>query len=694
MKTPRLIIGLCLSIFLGLIPLNTKSQTGSLDVCVSCIGGGSIAGAIISVGNLYIDTTGTSGCVYFTDIPVGTWDVTCEIEGYSIPPTMVEIIEGMTTQSNFELYCSIFIVDPLNIEAWLEPNQQEIEIITLSNPGLESVDWSADLEIFPPAGTDDFLDVQFMYPLSGTTGEKGIECDSEYFYVTSINGEVYKYALDGTFLETFSIGFNFSDLAFNGTYFYGGTGSLTIYEMDFYTQTIVSTFTAPENVRAIAYNHDENIFYGYSWGGNIIAFDPSGAMLGSAPVGPSEAVYSGFAYDNVTEAGPYLWGYGLTGSELNVLVQLQLPSLQETGFTVNLDSLLGVPLNNVSGGLFTHPEILPDTWTLGGVVTDEWIWGLELAETFTWISIEPTSGTLGPGESEEMEVYLDATDYIPWTYQADIQFSTIPNVGSPVVDVTMVIPGPPMPPYDLEATINCVTVDLIWELSNLYYPPVTFNVYRNEEMIANVPDKFYSDSLVIPEVQYEYAVSAVYTIGETMPSFPINITVPLPDELEPLNLDFTYINGGIICFSWETNACLQPETYSLYRNSELIAILFEPEYCDTLTTPGLYEYYVTATYYFGDFGPSNTFYFIFTETSEIAQSDIKLFPNPTKDNLFIKSPKMIERIEIFNNTGRVITNKKVNSKSYQLDVLHFNPGIYFIKIETEYDMILRKIVIE
>ena len=341
MKTPKLIISICLIFILGIISNESKSQTGDLDVCVSCIGGDGIPGVIISVGGIYIDTTGIDGCVYFTDIPAGSWSVTCELEGYNIPPSMVEIVEGMTTESNFEVYCPIFMVDPLNIEVVLEPNQQTTEIITLSNPGLESVDWSAELEIFLPANTDDFLDVQFMYPLSGTAGEKGIECDGEYFWVTTLGGEVHKYALNGAFLESFSIGLILSDLAFNGTYFYGATGTPTIYEMDFSTQFIVSTFNAPGNVRAIAYNHDENIFYGYSWGGDIIAFDPSGIMLGSAPLGPSGTNFSGFAYDNVTDGGPYLWGYGLTGTELNVLVQLQLPTMQETGFTSQPGFIVG-----------------------------------------------------------------------------------------------------------------------------------------------------------------------------------------------------------------------------------------------------------------------------------------------------------------------------------------------------------------
>ena len=700
MKTPKLIFGLCLILLFGTIPFTTKSQTGSLDVCVHCIGGDGIAGAIISVSNLYIDTTNVSGCVNFSEIPVGTWNVTCEIEGYNIPSSMVEIIEGITTQSNFELYCPIFIVDPLNIEAWLEPNQQTTEIITLSNPGLESVDWSAYLEVFPPDGTDDFLDVQFMYPLSGTTGEKGIECDGKYFWVTTLGNEVYKYALDGTLIETFP-GFSFTDMAFNGTYFYGGTGSTTIYEVDLYNQAIiVSTFTAPGNVRAIAYNHDENIFYGYSWGGNIIAFDPTGALLGSAPIGPSKAVYSGFAYDNVTEGGPYLWGYGLTGSELNVLVQLQLPSLQETGFTVNLDSLLGVPLNNVSGGLFTHPEILPDIWTLGGVVTDEWIWGLELAEIFTWISIEPTSGTLEPGESEEMLVYLDATGIPPWIYEAEIQFNTIPNVGSPVVEVLLGIEGQPWV-QNLQAETNCTDVILNWETMPPGMPADSFHVYKDSIWYATTFDTQFVDSLVFPETERTYYATGYFYNGwESNQTNHVNVTVPLPDSLEPLNLDILpyYPQYYDISLWWdEPNSCLPPDGYNVYRDGEKInsALVTELTYID----PGsalLYSitYHVTAMYYFGESGFSNSAFYANSNIESSIYKSVLIFPNPTKNKIFIQSSTMMNRIEIFNNIRMSVLTEHVNSDAHQLNVSGISPGIYFIKIETEQDMIVRKILIE
>ena len=333
---------------------------------------------------------------------------------------------------------------------------------------------------------------------------------------------------------------------------------------------------------------------------------------------------------------------------------------------------MGVPLNNVSGGLFTHPDILSDTWTLGGVVTDEWIWGLELGEnqTWNWISIALTSGTLEPGESEEMEVYFDATDFIPWSYEAEIQFSTIPDVGSPVVEVSMDIEGPPMPPYNLEAAINCVIVDLTWELSPLYYPPVTFNVYRNDEFVANVSDLFYSDTSGYPEIPYEYTVTSVYTIGETFPSQPANTIIPLPDSLEPLNLYYSSLPYNLILLTWfSPSACIEPIGYNVYCDNTIIGFIEDTSF---LCSYGFYEFWVTAVYYFGESNPSNSI--IITGLPETDLLEIIIYPNPAKDKLYIQSPEILSKIELFNNIGMVISNKKVNSKTFELDVSHFSPG--------------------
>lgn len=669
------------------------SQFGSLEgYLTNCISGDPIEGGTVEIAGNTV-TTGNDGHFFIESVPAGIWELTYNASGYCPPfdPVMVTIEEGIATSVDVCLSPAELEVEPTSINVTLDPNATTTETIILYNPGTCNIDWSADLVISPPAIADEFLDAQFQYPLNGSTGQSGIECDGEYFYISGTNGQISRYALDGTFIETLSISFFGSDLAFNGTYFYGGNGSSTVYEMDFYTQTIISSFNVAENVRAIAYNQDLDIFYGYSWGGNIIAFDPSGALIATAPVGPSGANYSGFAYDNSNADGPYLWGYGLVGTDPNTLVQIQLPDLVETGLIISLGDLLPEPLSNSAGGLFTQPDIFPGTLTLGGVVTDEWIWGLELSEYYTWVSIGPASGTIAPGETEEMEVNFDAINLLPGIYESEINFTTVPGVNVPVVDITMTIEGMCYP-CNLQAELFCTNITLQWEMCPAGCNPAdSYNIYQNGELIANVQEMNYTDSLLFPDSTYDYEITAIYGGDESPPAILEEVYVPTPDDLEPFNLDFI-TSGDEITLFWNSPAsCVEPMGFNLYRDNTLINTSLITDTSITVSI-GNYSFFVTAVYYFGESNPSNSI--IITGTTETNKNIVNVFPNPVKSIINITSPTKIKTMKLLSNTGQVILEKEINSLHYRLDISLYERGIYFIKLDSEQATLIKKIVIE
>ncbi len=209
--------------------------------------------------------------------------------------------------------------------------------------------------------------------------------------------------------------------------------------MDFENQILISTFTAPTDCRAIAYNEDQEVFYANNWSSPIVKFDKAGNNLGSFNVGPDGAEYYGFAYDNATLGGPFLWGYAQVGDSKNEIIQIQLPSGTETGFTLDVATKLSGQVYNFAGGLFAYPNLVIGKWTLGGLVQNEWIWGLELTDAQTWISISPNSGSLTGGMNQDVTVLFDATELIPGIYEAEIHFTSTPNVGVPVVQVEMTV---------------------------------------------------------------------------------------------------------------------------------------------------------------------------------------------------------------------------------------------------------------
>jgi len=73
---------------------------------------------------------------------------------------------------------------------------------------------------------------------------------------------------------------------------------------------------------------------------------------------------------------------------------------------------------------------------------------------------------------------------------------------------------------------------------------------------------------------------------------------------------------------------------------------------------------------------------------------IKIYPNPTNNIVKIESSnKIINKIEILDITGRTVYQYKKESKKYTINVYNYPKGIYVIKIETENQTIIKKLII-
>jgi hypothetical protein len=657
-----------------------------------------IEGAIINVGSAS-GTTGSDGTYNIPGILVGNYIATCSATGYNPATAPVTILEDQTTTQDFSLTAPDFIVNPLSVEVTLEPNQLLDDYVNMSNPGLGTVDWDAGIVVIEDGGSDALFDLQFDWPVGNATGEAGIETDGNYIYTTLWNGtEFCKYEMNGTYIGTFSCGSAgaIRDLAFDGTNFFGAAAATTVFEMDFTNGIVVSSFTAPLAVRAIAYNQDEDVFYGNNWSDNITKFDQTGANLGSFPCGPVGSDYYGFAYDNSSPGAPYLWGYAQTGNTLNELVQIQLPSGVETGVTFDVGSVAGVG-TGIAGGLAITDAIVPGFYTLLGTAQNVDIWGLELCVSGpVWLTIEPNSGILAPSTNEDMTLHFNATDILPGIYQAEIHFSTDPNVGSPIVDVMMTVEGL-IPPVNLTTSFSCTDVILSWQMPTGGNPD-SWNIYKDGELLGNSTAMSYTDAMVMPEVEYGYYIKAVYAGEESMPTTTKYITVPIPSNLPPSGLEalINTPNENDVTLNWDApNACLDPDGYNIIRdgvqiNTNLVTAL---TYVDPALIPGLFEYKVKAVYYFGESGFSNPVYALITDINEVSADQIRIFPNPASQMVTIESTMEITGIKVFNNSGQIVLDEKFNALNYRIDVSQFERGVYYIRLETGDTKILRKITI-
>jgi hypothetical protein len=419
------------------------------------------------------------------DVFTGDYALNCFREGYNPQNLIVTIENEVTLVENFVLTHPEILVSPMLVQVTLPPGETGQEAATIENNGNGPLNWAASVQLSGKKSKD-YLDLQFEYPVAQGVGEAGIETDGNFLYTTRWNGsDILKYDPDGNFIESFSIPgvSGLRDLAFDGTWFYGSAAIPVVWEMDFENKELVSSFTAPNSVRAIAWVDGEEVFYANNFNSPVIKFDKMGNDLGGFPVGPEGSDYYGFAYDPVSIGGPFLWGYAQNGENQNTLVQIQLPSGNETGFTLDVVPLLSGPLFNMAGGLFTHPNLVFGKWTLGGLVQNETIWGLDLGDAQTWVWLEPNIGTLEPGTSQDLIVHFDATELEPGQYEAGIYFNSDPAVGNPVMDIqlstliseVLTMDSPKVRIYPNPVT-TVLTIESSSEIENIAIRTVTGNV--------------------------------------------------------------------------------------------------------------------------------------------------------------------------------------------------------------------------
>jgi hypothetical protein len=77
---------------------------------------------------------------------------------------------------------------------------------------------------------------------------------------------------------------------------------------------------------------------------------------------------------------------------------------------------------------------------------------------------------------------------------------------------------------------------------------------------------------------------------------------------------------------------------------------------------------------------------------ETDAKSLLIYPNPTNGKINIEANNIAE-IEIVNVVGQSVAIFKVNADFYEIDMTGFDTGVYFINVETENEIITKKIIL-
>ena len=153
--------------------------------------------------------------------------------------------------------------------------------------------------------------------------------------------------------------------------------------------------------------------------------------------------------------------------------------------------------------------------------------------------------------------------------------------------------SPPAAPTGLAAgTVGATSVSLTWDVT-----PSTdsYLVFRNGVQVANPGANSWTDSNLVPDTPYSYAVAARNASGDSAPSATLNVTTQAlsPPPAPPTGLTAVATSDTAVLFSWSaSNGALD---YVVYRDGQEIGATASMNWNDSGRVPATtYSYSVAA----------------------------------------------------------------------------------------------------
>ena len=307
---------------------------------------------------------------------------------------------------------------------------------TFSDPAPTSEQWKG--ERYPG-------EILWWYDVQEPTGDPqctGVEFDGTYYYVTGGNAgsepnKIHIFDVDGNYItsvdQVSSPGWGWIDIAYDGNHMYSSDDS---YITEWYITglpddpvlNLVTDFPGPLSGNyGLAYDPATDHFWSAKFSEPIYEFDRSGTVINSFTNSYS---ILGLAWDDVSGDGPWLWVYS---AHPGTIRQFDPINGVYTGVVYN-------PGGEYAGGACLYLQEGRAIFT--GLIQGghDLIFGMEF---YSWISAEPLSGTVSPGEMVEVIIHFNANMATNYNiYNAELLIHNNSSTPTITVPVTMEVSLP------------------------------------------------------------------------------------------------------------------------------------------------------------------------------------------------------------------------------------------------------------
>jgi len=233
--------------------------------------------------------------------------------------------------------------------------------------------------------------------------------------------------------------------------------------------------------------------------------------------------------------------------------------------------------------------------------------------------------------------------------------------------------------------------------------PIGYNIYRNGDGLnsALLTDRNFTE-YNLSESIYIYNIAAVFANNKESVSEISNIVCFFTPNLceEPVNLAGTAEkNTAIIIWDEPENINGELLGYNIYRDGTPInGILYtEQEYRDENLSNGTYLYQVSAVYEHCEeskWTEGVSVKIDDTNINNLQTDSFQIFPNPAHNELNIKGNIVPTSVCIYNITGQLLYETTQCATHMSISVSFMPTGIYFVRINSEYGNVMKKVIVE
>ncbi len=430
------------------------------------------------------------------NIPVGAeFDVFVIADDFLLYEESIRLDEAGDIDWNISLLHATCEIDEDEIDYAVEPNfvQDGIEF-NISNHGDGPLSWSVERHLLGDADADPWelrqelaagAEVEDSY-LSGVVYIDGL------YYVSGGNSreaENFIYVLneEGVEIERFPQ-FNESvygmrDLAWDGELIWGGDGNV-VYGFTPEGDLRVEFEVAIDPARAIAWDSENGILWVTSVNTPIYGYDRQGNQVGM--IRKQEGIdFHGISYYPEDPDGFYLYVFtreGVLEEDSDTRVYKLNPDDGEIRFVEDLGLEVGR-----AGGLYITSLFDIYSWVYIGIVENLGntpdvlnVWQIDVK--LGWMEIQPTEGVIEPGESQQIDMTLIATDLPVADFEGELVF-VHDGVGSEThLPVVMRVTDGPV------QTFRNLNLNFGWNMMSLNVIPNDSNVVNLMEPLAEAGD--------------------------------------------------------------------------------------------------------------------------------------------------------------------------------------------------------------